>query len=93
VTCSLNERDDEIYRLLMFYNDRFADPRSGSVLENLLVVGPDLLPAKIREISTEALGRALRVLRAEDVGLDVPAGSLTFDDLAAPAGLASYGWA
>ena len=92
VTCKKNERDDEIYRLLMFYNDRFADPNSGGLLETLLVVGKDMLPAKIKEISTEALGRALRVLRAEDVGLNVPVGSLSFDDLAAPAGLASYGW-
>ena len=91
VTCSVNERDDEIYRLLMFYHDRFADSQSGGILENLLVVGKDLLPAKIREISTEALGRSLRVLRAEDVGLNVPTGRLAFDDLAAPAGLASYG--
>ena len=93
VTCSKEERDDEIYRLLMFYHDRFADQTSGTggPLENLLVIGKDLLPAKIREISTEALGRPLRILRPEDVGLNVPAGSLAFDDLAAPAGLASYG--
>jgi hypothetical protein len=51
-----------------------------------------MLPAKIREISSEALGRPLRILQAEDVGLNVPAGSLSFDDLAAPAGLASYGF-
>lgn len=92
VTCTQSERDDEIYRLLMFYNDRFADPRSGSLLETLLVIGKDLLPAKIKEISNEALGRTLRVLGAEDVGLNVPVGSLSFDDLAAPAGLASFGW-
>lgn len=92
VTCSKNERDDEIYRLLMFYNDRFADTRSGGALENLLVVGKDFVTSKIRDISTEALGRTLRILRAEDVGLNLPAGNLAFDDLAAPAGLASYGW-
>jgi hypothetical protein len=92
VTCSQSERDDEIYRLLMFYNDRFADARSAGGLENLLVVGKDFVTTKIRDISTEALGRALRILRAEDVGLNVPVGNLAFDDLAAPAGLASYGW-
>lgn len=92
VTCSKNERDDEIYRLLMFYNDRFADTRSGGALENLLVVGKDFVTSKIRDISTEALGRTLRILRAEDVGLNLPVGNLAFDDLAAPAGLASYGW-
>jgi hypothetical protein len=92
VTCGKNERDDEIYRLLMFYNDRFADPNAGGLLETLLVIGKDLLPAKIKEISSEALGRTLRILRAEDVGFNVPVGNLSFDDLAAPAGLASYGW-
>ncbi|MEO8041092.1 MAG: hypothetical protein ABI646_00660 [Acidobacteriota bacterium] len=92
VTCTQSERDDEIYRLLMFYNDRFADPHADGLLETLLVIGKDLLPAKIKEISNEALGRTLRVLGAEDVGLNVPVGSLSFDDLAAPAGLASFGW-
>ena len=92
VTCSTAELDDEIYRLLMFYNDRFADPHSGGLLESLLVIGKDLIPSKIREISAEALGTSLRILRAEDVGLNVPAGSLSFDDLAAPAGLASLAW-
>lgn len=90
VTCTSDERDDEIYRLLMFYNDRFAEPRAG-VLENLLVIGKDLVPGKIREIASEALGRTLRILNPEDVGLNLPSGSLSFDDLAAPAGLASYG--
>jgi hypothetical protein len=92
VTCRESERDDEIYRLLMFYHDRFADPHRGGALENLLIVGKDLIPAKIKEISAEALGQTLRILQAEDVGLNLPGGSLSFDDLAAPAGLASYGW-
>lgn len=92
VTCTDSERDDEIYRLLMFYNDRFAEPNSDSLLENLLIIGKDLLPAKIKEISNEALGRTLRVLGSEDVGLNLPVGDLSFDDLAAPAGLASFGW-
>lgn len=92
VTCTVAERDDEIYRLLMFYNDRFAEPNTGGLLENLLIIGKDFVTAKVKEISAEALGRSLRVLRAEDVGLNVPIGSLSFDDLAAPAGLASYGW-
>jgi len=92
VTCTVGERDDEIYRLLMFYNDRFADDRSGNFLDKLLIVGKDLVPAKIKEISAEALGTALRILRPDEVGLNIPASSLNFDDLAAPAGLAAYGY-
>lgn len=92
VTCTEQEQDDEIYRLLMFYKDRFADGQSASLLEKLLIVGKDLVPAKIKEISAEALGTALRVLRPDDVGLVLPASSLSFDDIAAPAGLATFGW-
>ncbi len=92
VTCCEAERDDEIYRLLMFYNDRFAADNKEKLLERILLVGRGLVPAKIREISSEALGRALQVLRPEEVGLNVPANSLSFDDIAAPAGLAAFGW-
>lgn len=92
VTCLDAERDDEIYRLLMFYNDRFAADSNEKLLERILLIGKNLVPAKIREISSEAMGRALQVLRPEEVGLNVPANSLTFDDIAAPAGLAALGW-
>ncbi|HEX8638009.1 MAG TPA: hypothetical protein VF692_08105 [Pyrinomonadaceae bacterium] len=91
VTCTESERDDEIYRLLMFYRDRIADNNSNNLLEKLLVVGRDFVPAKIREISAEALGTALNILRPEDVGLNLPSNSLSFDDIAAPAGLAALG--
>jgi len=91
VTCSPNEVDDEIYRLLMFYNDRFSDAHGGNLLNRLLLVGRGLVPEKIRAISTEAFGRALSIVRSGDVGLNVPVGALTFDDLAAPAGLAAFG--
>jgi Tfp pilus assembly PilM family ATPase len=92
VTCQPSEQDDEIYRLLMFYNDRFAADSSEKLLDKILLVGNSLVPNKIREISAEALGRALQVLRPEEVGLNMPANALTFDEVAAPAGLAALGW-
>ena len=92
VTCAPGEIDDEIYRLLMFYNDRFADAQGGNLLSRLLLIGRDLVPEKIRAISTDAFGRTLAIVRSEDLGLNVPVGSLSFDDLAAPAGLAAFGW-
>ncbi|HMQ02822.1 MAG TPA: hypothetical protein PKD26_02795 [Pyrinomonadaceae bacterium] len=92
VTCTESERADEVYRLLMFYQDRFAADAAGSLLERILVVGKGLIPQKIREISTEAMGRALTVLRPDEVGLNLPVNALAFDDVAAPAGLASLGW-
>lgn len=89
VTCRDDERDDEIFRLLMFYNDRFAS--EGNALEKLLIVGNDLSSAKIKEISNEALGRGLDALTPDQVGLNIPVGSLRFHSLAAAAGLASSG--
>lgn len=91
VTCTETERDDEIFRLLMFYRDRIAENNNGNMLEKLLIVGKNIVPAKIREISAEALGAALDILRPEDVGLNLPSNSLNFDDIAAPAGLATLG--
>ncbi|MBS1792706.1 MAG: hypothetical protein JSS81_02560 [Acidobacteria bacterium] len=91
VTCTPEETDDEIYRLLMFYNDRLASAE-GSYLEKILLVGKNIRPARIREISNEALGQELIVLRPEDVGLNIPVGQLNFDELAAPAGIAVYGF-
>jgi hypothetical protein len=92
VTCKPAERDDEIYRLLMFYNDRFAADTREKLLERILLIGKGLVPAKIREISSEALGRALQIMRPDEIGLNMPPNSLSFDEVAAPAGLAALGW-
>ncbi len=92
VTCTENETDDEIYRLLMFYRDRFGSGESENSLEKLLVVGKNFAPARLKEIADEALGKTLDILRPEDVGLNLPVQTLSFNDIAAPAGLATLGW-
>jgi hypothetical protein len=75
----------------MFYHDRFAGSNSG-LLERILVIGRAFVPDRIKEISQEALGRALHILRADDIGLSLPVSSLSLDDVAAPAGLAALGY-
>ncbi len=92
VTCSENERDDEIYRLLVYYQDKFSVDSDENLLNKLLVVGKDFVPERLREITAEALGETLDILRAEDVGLNIPASNLSFDEVAAPAGIASLGF-
>ncbi len=89
VTCLQNEIDDEIYRLLMFYNDRFGSVANGGYLEKVLLVGKDLAAAKITSIAAEALGKTLQILRPEDIGLSLPDSSFNFDEIAAPAALAA----
>jgi len=91
VTCAPTEVDDEIYRLVMFYNDRFGAGHGDGILERLLVVGRSLVSAKVQSIASDALGKNIRVLSHDEVGLSLPGGGFSFDDLAAPAGLASLG--
>ena len=86
VTCSLDEIDDEVYRLVMFYNDRFG---ASGTLDSVMVVGGEFAPARVESIASEALGRNVRVLSSDDIGLSLPDGGPTFNDLAAPAGLAA----
>ncbi len=92
VTCIPSEIDDEIYRLVMFYNDRFGGDQSKGVLERLLVIGKNLIPANVQSIASDALGRELKVLTHDEVGLSLPGGGLSFNEIAAPAGLAALGF-
>jgi hypothetical protein len=93
VICEPAEIDDEIYRLVMFYNDRFASAETGPTgLDRLLVIGRKLVPQKVRQIASDALGRNVDVLSPDDVGLSLPGGGLSFDEIAGPAGLAALGF-
>jgi Tfp pilus assembly PilM family ATPase len=92
VTCSIDEMDDEIYRLLVYYQDRFAVEHDSNKLRNFLVIGKELEHDRIHEITTEALGEKLNILSPEEVGLNLPISNLNFDDIAAPAGIAKLGW-
>jgi hypothetical protein len=91
VTCLPTEIDDEIYRLVMFYNDRFGSDQGSGLLERMLVIGKDFVSSKVQDIASDALGRRLSVLTSDQVGLNMPVGELSFDEIAAPAGLAALG--
>ena len=91
VTCSPEEIDDEVYRLLLFYNDRFGS-EGESALSRVLSLGSGLEPSHLQAAAKEALGRPLDVLSPGDVGVLSNERSLPFDVLAAPAGLASFGY-
>ncbi len=92
VTCTETERDDEIFRLLMFYRDRLGDSSSDTFLSKVLAIGKNFTSQRLKEIADEALGKTLKILRPGDVGLNVPLESINFNEIAAPAGLASLGW-
>ena len=97
VMCDPEDRDDELYRLLLFYRDRVAtsedEPEvAGRTIEQLLVLGEGFDKQHVSELIRETLGDELRPLGPQDVGLQLPPGQLDFDEVAAPAGLAALAW-
>ncbi len=91
VTCSEHECEDEFYRLLLFYQDRRSvDGEDNSTpLTRLMVVGDGLPKSRVGEIVKETTGGSLEPVEADDVGLLLPGRDISFDAIAAPAGLAT----
>jgi Tfp pilus assembly PilM family ATPase len=91
VNCGKQECEDEFYRLLLFYRDRrSADGDSGrSALTRLMVIGEGMTHERVEEIVTETTGETLRPVAPQDLGLMLPGPNLSFDVIAAPAGLAT----
>jgi hypothetical protein len=96
VMCEAEDRDDELYRLLLFYRDRLSSAADGApaanALDRLLVVGDGFDKNHVSEIVNETLEIYPRVLDSTDVGLALPSGEFSFDSIAAPAGLATLAW-
>lgn len=93
IDCDPDEREDELYRLLLFYRDRRAtESESDQSLSRYLVTGDGFDKARASEIINETIGGDLRPLDAEDLGLRLPGSGLDFDAIAAPAGLATLSW-
>jgi len=97
VFCEIEECDDEIHRVLLFYSERSGSSgaggsSSGAPVDRLLVVGDRLDKQRVAQIAQDTLGVSLRPMDAADVGLLIPAGDLAFDAIAAPAGLARLAW-
>jgi hypothetical protein len=90
VTCTPEEGEDELYRLLLFYRDRQTDGQDEEPrLSRLMVLGQGVRKEHVCALVNETIGGDLRVLEAEDLGLLLPTRDLSFDAIAAPAGLAT----
>jgi hypothetical protein len=94
VICEPDECEDELYRLLLFYREKRAGEgeQAASSLSRLLVVGDAMSKERISSIVRDTLGADLRPLEAEDLGLQLSTRQLSFDSIAAPAGLAALSW-
>lgn len=94
VRCAKEECEDELFRLLLYYRDRRSGDNGNGVqpLNRVLVLGERLDKERALDIVNETLGAELRPLRAEDLGLQLVSKELSFDAIAAPAGLATLAW-
>ena len=94
VSCDQSECEDELYRLLLFYRDRRGGEteKMGQTLGRVLPIGEMIDKNRSCEIVNETLGTDLRPLAAADLGLQLSTNELSFDEIAAPAGLATLGW-
>jgi Tfp pilus assembly PilM family ATPase len=94
VNCGESEFEDEFYRFLLFYRDRNVpeDAATNVPLSRLMVIGDGITKERAGEIVNETTGGHLRPLVAEDLGLQLPTRDLSFDSIAAPAGLATLSW-
>jgi len=92
VMCDAADRDDELYRILLFYRDRLTSTGNTNTLDRLMVVGEGFDKDHVSEIVNETLETNPRMLGSTDVGLALPSGDFSFDAIAAPAGLATLAW-
>lgn len=94
VICEPTECEDELYRMLLFYRDRRGGEadQTGQVMGRVMVVGELLGKERALQIINETLGANLRSLGAHDLGLQLATRELSFDAIAAPAGLATLSW-
>ena len=94
IQCAESEFEDEFYRFLLFYRDRNVPEGAGEnvPLSRLMVIGEGITKERAGEIVNETTGGDLRPLAAEDLGLQLPPRALSFDSIAAPAGLATLSW-
>ncbi|HWN09862.1 MAG TPA: hypothetical protein VNO50_11475 [Pyrinomonadaceae bacterium] len=94
VSCDRHECEDELYRLLLFYRDRRGGEteKMGQTLSRVLTIGEMMNKDRSCEIVNETLGIDVRPLNAADLGLQLSTNELSFDAIAAPAGLATLSW-
>ncbi len=96
ILCDPEDMANELYRLILFYRDRIVgapEMAEGQSIERLMVCGNDGFTAeRVERVVSETLGVDVSALDAQRVGLSLPSNDISFDAIAAPAGLATLAW-
>jgi hypothetical protein len=91
VHCTPEEREDEFFRLLVFYRDRLMPEEGQATLSRLLTLGTAYDQRRFREVLASALENVAIALDPTQIGLQVEP-SAPFKEFAAAAGLATLAW-
>ncbi len=91
VSCAPEEREDEFYRLMIFYRDRLEPADSPASVGRLLTIGSTVEQRRFREVLSSALERQAVSLDPQQIGLRVDPNA-PFNHFAAAGGLATMAW-
>jgi Tfp pilus assembly PilM family ATPase len=91
VECPPEERENEFYRLMVFYRDRLALERADRPLNRALMIGPVFEQRRFRNVLASALEGPVTALEPKQIGLRVDPNA-PFDHFAAAGGLATMAW-
>jgi len=91
VSCAPEEREDEFYRLMIFYRDRLTPADSPAGVSRLLTIGSTAEQRRFREVLSSALERQAVSLDPQQIGLRIDPNA-PFNHFAAAGGLATMAW-
>jgi Tfp pilus assembly PilM family ATPase len=91
VECAPEEREDEFYRLMVFYRDRLTVEGAGMPLSRALMIGPATDQRRFRNVLASAMERNVIALDLRQIGLKVDP-TAPFSHFAAAGGLATMAW-
>ncbi len=91
VECAPEDREDEFFRLLVFYRDRLLPENAPITLNRLLTLGTSTDQRRFREVLASALENHAISLDPQQIGLRIEP-SAPFNHFAAAGGLATMAW-
>jgi Tfp pilus assembly PilM family ATPase len=91
VECAPEERENEFFRLMVFYRDRLAREGPEAPLSRLLTIGAGSEQRRFRDVLSSAMDRNVVALDPPQIGLRVDPNA-PFNYFAAAGGLATMAW-
>jgi len=91
VECAPEERENEFYRLMVFYRDRLTHEGLDRPLNRALMIGPVNEQRRLHNVLASAMERQVVALAPQQIGLRIDPNA-PFSQFAAAGGLATMAW-